>query len=218
MVWEEAIIQLNMRYARLPSGQIRYYWVDEVKDSKWFLSDAVDGLNGVRRWLLDVIPDNESIIDIGCGPGTVYEIFRLAGRKNDYLGVDRDLEILKLAQSLSPDAKFENEDCNFLPYPDNSIDHCILFTVVDMISDFRKAIEEAVRVSRKQVIITTFVPLIDEPDKNQHTPNIFGDYVVNINRKRFIDFINAFGFKVTSGELMQDGEIEYWWWRIEKSD
>ena len=84
-----------------------------------------------------------------------------------------------------------------------------------MVCDYRKVIEEAVRVAQKRVIMTTFIPMIKEPDKNGHRVNSFGDYVVNINEKKFIDFIKPFG-KISSGELKKDGKIEYWYWIIEK--
>ena len=93
-----------MRYARLPSGKIKCYWVGQ--DPVWIYRDRVDGINGVRKWLLDVIPNNESILDIGCGPGQVSEIFRSAGRQNDYLGVDNAPETIELAKSFFPQANF----------------------------------------------------------------------------------------------------------------
>lgn len=202
-----------MRYARLPSGKIKYYWVDQ--DSVWISRDQIDGINGVRKWLLDVIPDNESILDIGCGPGQVSEIFRLAGRKNNYLGVDNDPNSIELAKSLFPQANFEPHDANFLPYKDGSFDNCILFTVIESMFDFRKAVEEAARVAGKRVIITTFIPLSDGPDYNRHVMNNLGDYVVSINKKRFLDHINSLG-KVTSGTLDLEGKTQYWWWVIDK--
>lgn len=204
-----------MGYARLPSGKIKYYWVG--RDPEWVRTDRVDGVRGLRKWLLTVIPDKESILDIGCGPGHVSEVFRLAGRKNEYLGVDNDPDTIELAKSLFPQVKFECQDANFLPYPDQSFDSCILFTVVEMMFDFRKAVEEAVRVAKKRVIITTFVPLTEGPDVNAHTVNNLSDYVVNINEKRFLDHINLFG-KVTSGTLQKDGKDEYWWWIIDKNE
>lgn len=202
------------KYARLPSGKIKYYWIG--RDSSWIQTDQVDGVHGVRKWLLDIIPDKESILDIGCGPGHVSAVFKLAGRKNNYLGVDNDASIVEYAQSLFPEVKFECFDANFLPYGNNSFDNCILFTVVEAMADFRKPIEEAVRIAIKRVVITTFVSLVDTPDRNEHIVNNLSDYVVSINRKRFLDHISKFG-KITSGILKKNGKIEYWWWVINKN-
>lgn len=202
------------KYARLPSGKIKYYWVG--RDPSWIQTDQVDGVHGVRIWLLDIIPDKESILDIGCGPGQVSEVFRQAGRENDYLGVDNDPSIIEYARSLFPQAKFECHDANFLPYENNSFDSCILFTAVEAMPDFRKPIEEAARIARKRVIITTFIPLVDTPDRNEYIVNNLADYVVSINKKRFLNHINQFG-AVTSGVLEKNGKIEYWWWIINKN-
>lgn len=203
-----------MKWARLPSGKIKYYWVG--RDPEWISTDRINGIHGVRKWLLDIIPDGESILDIGCGPGHVSEIFRLAGRKNDYLGIDNDDKGLELAKSLFPEAKFDCQDANFLPYPNGSFDNCILFTVVESMADFRRAVEEAVRVARKRVIITTFVPLTEAQDKNTHIVNNLADYIVNINKKRFLDHITSLG-SVTSGVLSKNGKDYYWWFIIDKT-
>lgn len=202
-------------YCTLPNGKIRYYWEDNP-DHTVFLNDPIDGIQGVRQWLLDVIPDNESILDVGCGAGHVVEIFERAERNNKYVGCDNDPRTIGLAKSLFSYARFDQEDCFFLSYKNDSFDNTILFTVVEMVADFRKPIEEAVRVAKKRVIITTFVPLWEERDRNKHKINMYGDYVVNINERKFLDFINSFGFKVSSGTLVKNDKIQYWWWIIEK--
>lgn len=202
------------RFARLPSGKIKYYWVE--RDPSWIQTDQVDGVHGVRIWLLDVIPDKESILDIGCGPGHISEIFKIAGRKNQYLGVDNSTSIIEYAQSLFPQAKFDCFDANFLPYEDNSFDNCILFTIIEAMADFRKPIEEAVRIARKRVIITTFIPLVETPDRNEYIVNNLSDYVVSINKDRFLNHISQFG-TITSGVLQKNGKVEYWWWIINEN-
>ncbi len=203
-------------YKTFPDGKIKYYWEDYKGNFDLFLADKVDGLNGCRKWLLGVIPDKETVLDIGCGPGHISEIFYRAGRTNGYLGVDNDIKIVELARSLFPSAQFDCQDANFLPYSDNSIDNCILFTVLESLPDFRKPIDEAIRVAKKRVIITLFIPLTDEPTYNTHKVNAHGDYVVEINQHKFITYLNSFNFPVSSGVLEQDEKVQYWWWVIEK--
>ena len=192
------------------------YWTD-FKSPQEFLTDEVDGLEGVRKWLLEVIPDNESILDIGCGPGHISEIFRLAGRNNSYIGVDNDERNLGYAKSLFSQMDFRSMDANFISFPDNLQDNCILFTVIEMMADFRKPIEEAVRVAKKRVIITTFTQPTNERTKNLHAVSPHGDYIVKINCTDLIKHINSFGYKTLSGELKdKTGRTQYWYWVIEK--
>ena len=194
--------------------RMKMYWQGR-KDVESIFVDPVDGLNGVRKDLLNIIPDGESILDIGCGLGHITEIFRLAGRKNTYLGVDVNLEVITWAKNRFGD-KFDLQDANFLPYIDNSFDNCILFTVVEMLPDFRKAVEEAVRVSKKRVVIALWKTLQDAPDKNDHGVNNVGEYCVNINRERFLKHLNSFGYPVIASTLNSNFKTEYWMWVIKK--
>lgn len=205
-----------MSYPLYKDGKIKMYWED-FKSPKEFLSDQVEGLEGVRKWLLDIIPDNESILDIGCGPGHVSEIFRSAGRNNSYIGVDNYERVLNYAKSLFPHVDFRNMDANFLSFPDNSQDNCILFTVIEMMPDFRKPIEEAVRVAKKKVIITTFTKPTNERTINLHTVSSHGDYILEINERDLTRHLDSFGYKVRRGELSdRNGTTQYWYWIIEK--
>ena len=203
-------------YATYANGKIKYYW--EGNSPSVFLDDPIDGLRGAREWLLDVIPDKESILDIGCGSGHVSEIFKRARRNNEYIGIDNNIKFIEQARLLFSDYQFDCQDANFLPYKDNSFDNCILFTVIEMLADFRRPIDEAVRVAKKRIIITLFISLTDKISYNKHKVNSYGDYVVKINEKKFIDYIKSFGYSITYLELVQEGKIQYWCWIINKDE
>lgn len=63
-----------------------------------------------RSWgaLVDItkqIPNDSSVLDVGCGNGRLLEIF---GNKNiDYIGTDSSDELIKIAKKLHPEKKFE---------------------------------------------------------------------------------------------------------------
>ncbi|NDV26708.1 class I SAM-dependent methyltransferase [Desulfovibrio sp. JC010] len=72
------------------------------------LFDLID-LSGVNRWL-----------DIGCGPGTLFEQALQAGYEFDFLkGVDISSEMIKVAKSkrLSGNIEFSEEDLELSPGP-----------------------------------------------------------------------------------------------------
>lgn len=205
-----------MAYPTYNDGKIKMYWT-AFRTNQEFLNDPVDGLPGVRKWLLEVIPDNESILDIGCGPGHVSKVFRAASRSNTYLGIDNDERVLGYAKELFPSETFKNMDAHFIDLEDGSFDNCILFTVVEMLPDFRKPIDEAIRVAKKRVIITTYIQPYSGRDTNLHEVNTHNDYVVRINGERFSQYIESFGHKITAGKLKdKSGKTQYWYWIIEK--
>lgn len=191
---------------------MKYYW--EVDG--WSLKEKVTGVDGAKKWLLNVIPDNESILDVGCGPGVVYEVFRKNGRNNSYLGCDIDPNYLDLSRTFFPDIQVEQADCFFLPYDDNWVDNVILFSVLDSVSDFRKPLEEALRVATKRVIITLFVPLIKESDYNAGGLHFPPEYVVRINEKKFKEYLILTKCNIKYGIIYDEDKPYYYWWILEK--
>lgn len=196
---------------------MKMYWEKDGENIDWFLTDAVQGLEGCRKWLLEVIPDNESILDIGCGPGHVYEIFKKANRSNDYLGIDIDPNYLKLAQTFFPGIQTRQTDTFFLPWRSEGFDNSIFFSVLEMLPDYRKPIDEAIRVTKKQVIITTYIPLIDGHDENALAVNYPQGYIVRFNKDNFLKYLNSFGYPIVSGELVYQNQTKYWYWIIQKN-
>lgn len=197
---------------------MRYYWELEGKpETGWFLDDKVYGVSGCFQWLLEVIPDNESVLDIGCGPGTMYEVFKRAKRNNDYLGIDVDSQYLKLAEKLFPGISTRQTDAFFLPWGDDTFDNTVLFTVLDCVPDFRKPVDEAFRTAKKQVIITIWVPLIEERDYNAMAVAFPPEYVVRINKDKFNNYLKSFGKKITNGTIKVDNKPWYYWWIIDKA-
>ncbi len=185
-----------------------------------FLKDSTHGLEGCQTWLLNIIPDNESILDIGLGPGHVYEIFRRAGRKNSYLGIDTNPENLEFAKKLFPEIQVQQEDCYFLPWEDNSFDNSILFDVLDSLPDFRKGLDEAIRVTKNKIVIAfdKNYTLSNVADRNYIGIGFPADYVVRINKDKFINYVKGFDYLIESGTIKDPklGTDEYDYWIINK--
>ncbi|MDP2664322.1 MAG: methyltransferase domain-containing protein [bacterium] len=64
--------------------------------------------------------DNEKILDVGCGNGRLYELFK--ERTIDYYGVDFSEELVGIAGKRYPQFKFQVADALNLPFPDNFFD------------------------------------------------------------------------------------------------
>jgi SAM-dependent methyltransferase len=112
------------------------------------------------------IPQRASVLDIGCGDGTIGGL--IAGRRPD-------ISIQGVELLVRPECKIECRvfDGTSLPFPDGSFDVCLFVDVLHHTQDPLILLHEAVRVSR------FFVLLKDHLDEN-----IFDDITL-----RFMDWV-----------------------------
>jgi len=90
----------------------------------------------------------QSVLDIGCGPGT--GLLRLRGMVPVRVGVDVDAVLLAIADDLDPAADHRLVDGARLPFADASFDAAILSEVLEHVGHENKVavIDEALRVLR----------------------------------------------------------------------
>ena len=92
------------------------------------------------------------ILEVGCGTGIHLEMLRRQGPH--VLGVDVSPHMLRLAHSrLGKRTQLCLGEAENLPFRDKSFDSVALITTLEFISNPRKAIQEAVRVSRRGVLL-----------------------------------------------------------------
>jgi len=92
------------------------------------------------------IPPNASVLDIGCGDGTIASL--IAQQRPDI--TIQGVEILP-----RPDCQIACQpfDGSTLPFPDNSVDLCMLVDVLHHITEVRILLREAARVSRSHILL-----------------------------------------------------------------
>lgn len=90
------------------------------------------------------------VLDIGCATGEY--IRRLKDHGFDCIGVDANPDYAKEANSKGNEAHCMN--AKHLEFPDKSFDTALLFEVLEHIDDPSDVLEEAKRVSRKNLLIT----------------------------------------------------------------
>ena len=79
------------------------------------------------RFLEKYVADSERVLDLGCGNGRLYELFR---KKNvDYYGIDISEKLIEIAKKRYPQAKFWAVDALNLPFFDNFFDKVISIAV-----------------------------------------------------------------------------------------
>ena len=94
----------------------------------------------------------EIILDVGCGTGNHLLFFGAKGMKT--IGIDLSLPMLRLAQKkLGQPNVLCLGKAEVLPFKEKSFDSVSLITALEFVEDPLKALREAVRVSRKKIIL-----------------------------------------------------------------
>jgi ubiquinone/menaquinone biosynthesis C-methylase UbiE len=92
-------------------------------------------------YLRKELKGRHNILDVGCGIGTFEQ--RLS--ELTIIGVDSDAEMIKIARSRTTNT-YCLADANQLPFLDASFDALFYVTSLEFMNDYKRAIDEAVRV------------------------------------------------------------------------
>ncbi len=116
--------------------------------------------------LLDPAP-GQTVLDVGCGPGT--DLGALVSFGGTVIGVDTDASMLVEARRRVPSALLYVADAHALPLPDASVDRARADRVVQHLADPARAVAELYRVVRPGGRVTLSEPdwhtvAIDSPD------------------------------------------------------
>ncbi len=96
-----------------------------------------------------------SILDVPCGVGHYYRKLRELGNF-DYIGLDLDKKSIEMARDVWKDASkahFEVRAIDNTGLPDNSIDTVICYNLLLHLRDYKNAVRELFRVTKKHLII-----------------------------------------------------------------
>ncbi len=101
--------------------------------------------------IVDMVDENSTVLDLGCGDGSLGE--ELIKRKNcKVVGIDISEVAVEHAKKKGVDAKVGNLE-EPLDFDDNTFDYVILCDVLEHLFDPMFTLKEALRVSKKYVII-----------------------------------------------------------------
>ena len=90
-----------------------------------------------------------------------------------YKGTDYAEGMIRVCKELFPEGDFEKQDMRHLTEPDNSWDCVLLLHALDHLDDYKAAIKEAARVSRKYVCIVLWRSFVAE-GTNLNPRNMYG--------------------------------------------
>lgn len=108
-----------------------------------------------RHKLAEFIEPEQKVLDVGCGPGWNFDHFLEYGPSVYYRGVDYSERFVRVAnQRVAPMKIFKKGDLRNIPYSDGSFDVVIMQDALEHTNGYEKPLEEALRVSRKRIIVT----------------------------------------------------------------
>jgi len=122
--------------------------------------------SSMGRWSRQLAPrfvefagarDGETILDVGCGTGSLTRALASATKAVKIVGIDPSKGFIDYArtQVRDPRVSFDLGDAQALPYPDGSFDRTLALLIVNFIPDATKAAREMHRVTKKGGIVAT---------------------------------------------------------------
>jgi len=118
-------------------------------------SRARDKVWDEMRFLFDdYLVEGERILDLGCGNGRFYEMFK--NKKIDYIGIDNSKELIEIAKKKFPNANFQVNNALNLSFPSDYFDKVYAVAVLHHIPsrEFRlQFLKEAKRVLKQEGLL-----------------------------------------------------------------
>lgn len=152
-----------------------------------------------RLKLTDFIHDNESVLDVGCGPGHNMDHFADYGPMiSRYKGVDyasyfTEACNIRLDQKRYPFVDpFETQDCRDLKESNLSWDVVILQDCLEHTNGYEKPIHEALRVAKKRVVVAFWHLTENDDHINDDGNDGWGAWY---SKPKWEEFLNGLGYK-----------------------
>jgi ubiquinone/menaquinone biosynthesis C-methylase UbiE len=134
-----------------------FQFEDALHYDDWFSSEPGQIAAAIEKDLLQRLwsPNTpQTVLEVGCGTGLFLEWF--AGGGHQVTGLDPSPYMLNVARRRLPQRiALDRGYAEDLPYEDNAFDTVALITTLEFVNDPYRAIEEALRVARRHVLLGT---------------------------------------------------------------
>jgi ubiquinone/menaquinone biosynthesis C-methylase UbiE len=102
---------------------------------------------------------NQKVLDVACGTGSW--LFAVSERGANVSGIDLSEKAIETCWSCFPEGDFKTCSAEILPFDDNQFDVVSCLGALEHFLDPKKALQEMVRVAKKDAIILLLVPNAD---------------------------------------------------------
>jgi ubiquinone/menaquinone biosynthesis C-methylase UbiE len=154
---------------------------------------VADNLLFINDKIVPLLPPSAAIVDLGCGIGKYAKILQqenLPTKQWQYLGIDRDQEIIKIAQKFAPQYQFKSSDNTInIPCLDSSQDLVMASSMLQYTCDlWLNALQEMKRVTKKYIFISR-LPIL------RHQCSIYCHQIVKERNKIEHHYFKLFSLK-----------------------
>lgn len=175
------------------------------------------------------INDDDSVLDVGCGPGWNIDHFALYGPAiKAYKGVDYSERFVRAANerrkgSMIHDEKFaeikilpfELQDCRDLKEPDSSWDVVIIQDCLEHTNGYETPIKEALRVARKRVVVSFWHLTENDDHINDDGDDGYGAWY---SRPKWEEFLNSLGYVWFDAKTSPEANRQHDFYVIDKEE
>ncbi len=166
-------LSLSRRKSMKENEKYYQYWQNEFDGhNDYMLSNKGNEYYQIREKVLSYVKDGESLLDVGCASGGTYQHIKdYFVKKIKYKGVDYVENFVESCRRRHPEALWNVSDARELKEEDHSWDTVLLYDTIDYlmnpkdIHNWRKALDEALRVARKRLIIVLWSDYIRDGAK-----------------------------------------------------
>lgn len=132
------------------------YWQHQFDGHSSYMLGAENNEYAIlRNIILGFIDDNESLLEVGCASGGMWDWIKVKGRNLDivYQGTDYAEKFIKANRKRHPEVKWAVVDARSLKGFTSFWDTVLLYDVLDGMEGWEQALDEAIRVAKKRVIV-----------------------------------------------------------------
>lgn len=171
-----------------------------------------------RKMLSSFINNNESVLDVGCGPGWNLDHFFAFGPPiSAYKGLDYSERFVRVANKRAMEragtstGPFELGDVRDIKEDDESWDVVIMQDVLEHTNGYEIPVKEALRVAKKRAIFTFWKAWRKDGDGDQINVDGNDGFGANYQRGPWEKFLDDQGYHWMSEELEFAGKTRYFY-------
>ncbi len=146
-----------MKYDKTKEKNYNYWEKEFTPHTNYMIAEKENEYWIIRSEIFKYLKEGDSVLDVGCACGDNLEFSEKIGKKIDYKGVDYAEDFILENKKRRPDISWQVMDARYLEEKDQSYDVVILYDVLDNLEGWEKAIDEALRVAKKRVIIVMWM-------------------------------------------------------------
>lgn len=131
----------------LPTNFIKHTSKNPIQ--KFLIKNFYSSLISLAKPLLP-----KTVLDAGCGEGFTMDKLAKFGIGEKIEGVEHSRDAIQLGKKLFPNLTFKEGSAYDMPYENNSFDLVVCTEVLEHLEEPAKVLKEAMRVSRKYILIS----------------------------------------------------------------